>query len=551
MSTQILAPTVIPSSPVISPYVYSAAYTYSLDMVVQATIFNDGTPNIPCRTLIQLTTDGINWTTMSDARKANGGYNATTSASFSLDAYARLGSWTQFRIGFGAGQGAGCTVSAVADGVPFASGGGGSGTVNPGSTDQIASYPSAGPSVSGIGLAGTLAISGGNLGVAPRSIGPSQLATGTAETLLGFDGSGNPGAIAAGANVTISGGTIAAGGGGGSGTVSSGTTNQIAGYTGSGSTVGGLTIAGGNAAVSGGNLQINTATVATYTDLYAIPVALRTPLMIVGVQSDGSYWAWNGGTTLTSTDWTQAGPMQFLLNGTVISNRGALNVITGAGIVLTMTDDPTNDRTNLTIAAGSGGTWSLVQGATNSAGGTTATFGSAVTAGNTVIAYVASVGTSTVAAGEGAMTTLASDGSGYPILMAARVATAGGGGYTITGSGSSFYAIGIEEWHYTGPSWTASTPATADGTSAAPDPGAVTFTGIGLLLGMASIALGSASPYTPASGFTSGFMIPFNSGVNVGLLTQYRATSTSPQDAAFSMGSGSGWTAAAIALQGA
>ncbi len=190
------------------------------------------------------------------------------------------------------------------------------------------------------------------MGVSNFNPATGTVTPGTTNQIAGYTGSGNTlGGLTLGTNLSITSGTLNATAGSGSGTVSAGTPAQIAAYTGTGATVGGLTIVGGNAAVSGGNIQINTPNVTTLTALYAIPLALRTPLMLVAVTAgDGSLWQWNGGTTLTSTDWVQAGPFQMQLNGAGPVNRGAINFIPTTGVGVALADNSGADRADATLS---------------------------------------------------------------------------------------------------------------------------------------------------------------------------------------------------------
>jgi hypothetical protein len=77
--------------------------------------------------------------------------------------------------------------------------------------------------------------------------------------------------------------------------------------------------------------------------------------------------------------------IQLLKNGSGVGTRQALNLVEGAGVTLTITDDAGNDRVNATIASGAGSTVVLLDGGVNKVTRTTAvTFTDVNISGDTV-----------------------------------------------------------------------------------------------------------------------------------------------------------------------
>jgi hypothetical protein len=228
----------------------------------------------------------------------------------------------------------------------------GAGTVNAGSSGQLAGYGAAGATVGGVTPAAGSVVSGGqiafNIPSFPDHTGRNNLSNAlrtpgmvvhtesdsvywelAVAPNLGTGGDGDW--VQAGPLQFQAGGTVAA---------NRGTVNFLAGA-----------VVVDNPGQDRADVTWNLPSYADTTARNNIPNALRTPGMIVQTQSDGGYWqlavAPNMGTA-GNADWVAAGPTQYQQGGSIVGNRGTLNFMSGA----TLTDNPLADRMDILIATG-------------------------------------------------------------------------------------------------------------------------------------------------------------------------------------------------------
>lgn len=205
------------------------------------------------------------------------------------------------------------------------------------------------------GSSGAATFSGHTLNIPQYSGGGGSgtVSSGTSSQLAYYSGSGTTvGGLTLGTNLSITSGTINATAGSGSGTVSSGTSDQVAYYSGAGTTVGGLTLDGNQVISAGtlskvGGLQVD---FANTTARNALPNAQRLEGMLAYTQDTKTYWTllpspWGG----TNSDWVQAGPLEIAEGGTVESQRGTINFIDGTNVTVTVADNSGSDRADITI----------------------------------------------------------------------------------------------------------------------------------------------------------------------------------------------------------
>lgn len=90
--------------------------------------------------------------------------------------------------------------------------------------------------------------------------------------------------------------------------------------------------------------------VAVTSDRDAIPLAVRVEGMQCFTQDTQLYWSllpppWTG----TGTDWMETLPLVVEHNGTAVATSGTLNFIDGTGITLTVANNTTSDRIDITL----------------------------------------------------------------------------------------------------------------------------------------------------------------------------------------------------------
>lgn len=140
--------------------------------------------------------------------------------------------------------------------------------------------------------------------------------------------------------------------------------------------------------------------VADETARNAIPNASRVEGMLAFTQNDQLYWAllpppWNG----TSTDWIESSALVVEHNGAAIGTRGTLNLIDGANVTLTVADNATSDRIDVTVAATAPGTGTVTSVGLALPASVFNVTGSPVTASGTLDATFAGQSANTVLAG--------------------------------------------------------------------------------------------------------------------------------------------------------
>lgn len=200
--------------------------------------------------------------------------NDIVQAFYNYDQYTQSGDYGEFTVSMAS--------SGVATLVPVATAG--TGTVNPGSAKQLSYYASTGDTVSGLTGANNASLITGNSG------DPTWLPLGSNQVALGRSGAAPFAAtLTAGSNVTIASDanagtvTISATGGSGSGTVNSGSQNQLSYYAANGTAVSGLATANNGVLVTNGsgvpsisstlpNMNIGTPSAGVLTNCTGLPV---------------------------------------------------------------------------------------------------------------------------------------------------------------------------------------------------------------------------------------------------------------------------------------
>ncbi len=128
MSTNILSPTVNVGPPEGSPpnYIITGTFPFCLDLVVRVIVDNPvGGVIQQCDAFLQLSADnGITWQTMG-TKSAEAGGDAVSFIVFKVADFSEFAQWNLCRLRIGGNIAGNCTVSAVADGVCVAMGGGG------------------------------------------------------------------------------------------------------------------------------------------------------------------------------------------------------------------------------------------------------------------------------------------------------------------------------------------------------------------------------------------------------------------------------------------
>jgi hypothetical protein len=206
-------------------------------------------------------------------------------------------------------------------------------------------------------------------------------------------------------------------------------------------------------------------------------------------------------------------------------------------------------------------TWAHLAGGGATSNGTTAgpvtyTMSSSVAAGSLVVVSIATVhGTiiSSVTDSASNSYTLAvnsnASSSCGAIIYYSVITTGGTLSVTVSGNGNNYMTIAVDAYSFTAGTISVSSTNSANGNSTSPSAGNVTFTApIALVYG--AFGEGSATTFTPGSGFTARQAYGYVAVISYGIVTEdiLNATTT-PQAVNGTFGTSNSWGAAGVAFQ--